>query len=112
MKSAVTRVSGPAPAAKCDANLNAAHVPAALIGKKTTFEEPPPGEGFTTVTDAVLALATSVERMLAVSRDLLINVVVRTLPFHFTTAPETNPVPLTVSVNPAEPGLMASGNSG
>ena len=38
--------------------------------------------------------------------------VARALPFQFTIEPETNPVPFTVSVNPAAPGLIASGTRG
>ncbi len=48
----------------------------------------------------------------AVNRDLLTKVVARALPFQFTTEPETTPEPFTVSVNPAPPGLVASGNRG
>ena len=83
-----------------------------MIRRKAGFEVPPPGVGLTTVTEAVPALAMSVARMGAVSREPLTKVVVRGLPFHFTTAPETKPVPFTVSANPAEPGLTASGTSG
>jgi hypothetical protein len=50
--------------------------------------------------------------MAAVNFDLLTKVVARTLPFHFTTEPEANPVPFMVSVNPAELGLIASGTKG
>src|SRR6516225_4441397 len=80
--------------------------------KSTTFEVPPPGLGFTTVTKAVPALATSEARILAFSREGLTKVVARALPFHFTTDAETNPVPLTVRLNPAPPGVMASGTRG
>jgi hypothetical protein len=66
----------------------------------------------TTVTEAVVGLVMSAERIFAVKRELLTKVVVLALPFHFTTAPETNLVPFTVSVNPAAPGLIASGSSG
>ena len=50
--------------------------------------------------------------MLAVSLVLLTNVVVRELPFHFTTEVETNPVPFTVRVKPALPGATLAGTSG
>jgi len=82
-----------------------------VISKKTKFEVPP-GLGLTTFTQAVPALAMSVARMLAFNRELLAKVVARLLPFHFTTEPETNPVPFTVRVNPAAPGLIASGRRG
>jgi len=48
----------------------------------------------------------------AVNCDPPTNVVVRGLPFHFTTAPETNPVPLTVSVKAGLPGATLVGTSG
>jgi hypothetical protein len=83
-----------------------------VLVKKTTLELPPPGLGFTTVTKAVLALAMSEARMLAVNCELLTKVVARSLPFQFTTDPDTKPVPFTVSVNPAPPGAIASGTKG
>ena len=60
----------------------------------------------------MLALARSEARTVAFNCDLLTNFVVCTLPFHFTTEPETKPVPFTVRVNPAAPGLIASGSRG
>ena len=80
--------------------------------KKTTFEVPPPGLGFTTVTEAVPVCAMSEERILAFSREGFTNVVARGLPFHSTTEAESNPVPFTVRLNPAPPGLVASGTRG
>src|SRR5437899_12936992 len=50
---------------------------ASLIGKKIVLEMPPPGLGLTAVTEAVLALATSEARMLAVNREPLTKVVER-----------------------------------
>ena len=83
-----------------------------MISRKVTFEIPPPGVGFTTVTEAVLAAAISEARMLARNCEAFTKVVTRAWPFHFTTEPETNPVPCTVSVNPAPPGITASGTRG
>jgi hypothetical protein len=83
-----------------------------VIGKKTMFDVPPPGLGFTTVTEAVLAMAMSDTRMLTVNCELFTKVVARALPFQFTTDPETKPVPFTVRVNPAPPGATASGTRG
>ena len=83
-----------------------------VIGKKTALDSPPPGLGFTTVTEAVLAIAMSEARMLAVNSEPLTKVVARGLPFQFTSAPETNPVPFTVRVNPGPPGAVAAGTSG
>jgi hypothetical protein len=50
--------------------------------------------------------------MFAVSFDVLTNVVGLALPSQCTTDPDTKPVPFTVNVNPAPPGLTASGISG
>src|SRR5271157_3024054 len=76
---------------------NAAEEVGKVASNETMFEAPPPGPGLTTVTEAVFGVATSEAGMAAVSRDLLTKVVVRELPFHFTVAPCTKPVPLTVS---------------
>ena len=62
---------------------------------------PPPGAGFTTVTEAVPAVATSVDWIDAVNCVLLTKVVARGDPFHWTLKPFTKLLPLTVSVNPA-----------
>src|SRR4030095_14014808 len=83
-----------------------------VIGKKTTFEVPPPGLGLNTVTEAVLAVAMSEAKMLAVNCELLTKVVVRSLPFQFTTEPGTKPVPFTIRLNSGPPGATASGTSG
>src|SRR6516164_5104467 len=50
--------------------------------------------------------------MLAVNCELVTSVVARLLPFHFTTEPETSPEPFTVRLNPAPPGVLASGTNG
>jgi hypothetical protein len=73
---------------------------------------PPPGLGFTTVTEAVLAAAMSEAGTLAVNCEWLTKVVASELSFQFTTAPETKPVPFTVRVNPFPPGAVASGARG
>jgi hypothetical protein len=51
-----------------------------------------------TLTEAVSALAMSEAGTLAVNREPLTKVVASGLPFHFTTEPETNPVPFTVRI--------------
>src|SRR5215469_8631576 len=94
-----------------DGAITAAKVVERVTSKKTVFEAAP-AMGLTTATEAVPALATSEAKIVAVSRDLLTNVVARALLFHFTTDPDTNPVPFTVSVNPAAPGRVASGLKG
>jgi hypothetical protein len=83
-----------------------------VTSRKSVLEAPPLGLGLNTVTEAVLAVPMSEERMLAVNCELLTNVVVRALPFQFTTDRDTKPVPFTVSVNPAPPGATASGTRG
>jgi hypothetical protein len=80
--------------------------------KYATLEIPPPGAGFVTVIEAVVAEAVSEAEMLAVTCDSLTSLVGRGLPFQFTTEPETKPVPLTVSVNPGPPGTVADGTNG
>jgi hypothetical protein len=77
--------------------------------KYITFEVPPPGAGFVTVTEAVPALVISEAEIAAVICKLLMKVVVRGLPFQFAVELETNPVPLIVRVNPALPGAALVG---
>ena len=62
-----------------------------------------------TVTVAEPALATALAATGAVNCVALTNVVVSAVEFHCTTAPETNPVPLTVSVKPAWPAAAELG---
>jgi hypothetical protein len=81
-----------------------------VTSKNTPFEVLPLGS--TTVTEAVLALAISVAKILAFNCERFTKVVVRGLPFHFTTEPEINPVPFTVSVKPTPPGVAVSGIKG
>jgi hypothetical protein len=72
-------------------------------------EVPPPGAGFVTVTLKVPAVAMSPARIAAVTCVEFTNVVVLATPLKFTVAPVTNPVPLTVSVNPAPPAIALVG---
>ena len=83
-----------------------------LIGKETTPEVPPPGPGLTTVTNAVPTWALSEAGMAARNCEPLTIVVTRGLPFHVTTEPGTNPVPLTVSVKSGPPGMVQVGTRG
>jgi hypothetical protein len=73
------------------------------------FEVPPPGAGFTTVTDAVPAVATFAAGTIAVSCVDETNVVVRDDPFHLTVEVETKLVPFTVKVNWALPAMVELG---
>lgn len=77
----------------------------------SAFDVPPPGVGFTTVTAAVPAAATSAAVMDAVNCVALTNVVVRALPFHCTADVLMKLVPFTVSVNAAPPTGPVAGTS-
>jgi hypothetical protein len=72
-----------------------------LIVKVRTLEVPPPGAGLNTVTWAVPADAMSVAGIAAINWIEDTYFVVRFDPFHCTTEPLTNPLPLTVSVKAA-----------
>jgi hypothetical protein len=88
------------------------NVVGAETAKYRTFELPPPGGGFDTVMEAVLAVAMFEAGTVAVNCELLTNVVVSAVPFHSTTDPETNPVPFTVSLKLWPPGAVAVGTRG
>src|SRR5438093_630351 len=75
------------------------------------FDAPPPGVGFSTVTLAVPAVATSVAEIAAVSCVADTTVVVRAAPFQRTTEPPTKFVPVTVSVNADPPATTEAGLS-
>src|SRR5215467_12666828 len=111
LKSPTATDWGPVPLPRSD-GFNETEEVDRVTSKKTTFEAPPPGAGLTTVTAAVLALATSAARMVAVSLELLTNEVTRGLVFQFTTEPGTKPVPFTVNVKPLAPGTTAVGTNG
>src|SRR5580700_7817196 len=81
-------------------------------GKNTTLETPPTGVGFTTVTEAVSFVATSLALIVALSWLLETTRVVRALPFQWTVEWGTNPVPLTVKVNAWWPGATVAGTRG
>src|SRR6516225_3625815 len=82
------------------------------MGRKTTFEVPPPCLGLTTVMETVSLSGCA--PTVAFSWELLTNVAVSGLPFQFTSEPDTKPVPFTVSMKgePPGPGATASGTSG
>ena len=83
-----------------------------LTGSKTTFDDPPPGVGLVAVTDAVAAVAMFAAGTVAVNCEALTKLVASGVSFQFTVAPETKPVPLTVSVKSGPPGATADGTSG
>src|ERR1700733_57874 len=112
LKSPTVTELGFDPAPKVDGALSAIEELEGVTSKNITFDAPPPGLGFTTVTEAVLAAAMSEAGTLAVNCESLTRVVASELWFQFTTAPETKPVPCTASVNPAPPGAVASGTRG
>jgi len=82
-----------------------------LMVKVRAPDDPPPGEGFTTVIESVPAVAMLLAEIAAVNRVLLTKLVARALPFHCTTEPERKFVPVTVSVNAVPPGVALEGES-
>jgi hypothetical protein len=73
------------------------------------FDVPPPGLGFTTVTDAVPGVAILAAGTGAVSCVDETNVVVSAVPFQFTVEVETKFVPFTVKVNCKPPAVAQVG---
>ena len=80
--------------------------------KNSTFDMTLSGSVFTTVMEAVVALAISWLGTTAVTWVLLITLVPSGLRFHSTTAVDKNPLPLTVRVKPGPPGAAVIGTSG
>jgi hypothetical protein len=85
-----------------------------LMVNVTAFDVPPPGAGFTTVTEAVPVFATRAAVTVAVSCVEETNVVARAVPFQLTVEQEleavpTKPVPFTVKVNPPLPAIVDVG---
>src|SRR5450755_766328 len=95
-------------------SLRAKNVPVLdlVTSNNTGTEVPPPGAGLVTVTTAVFAVAMKDDEMGAVNCWALTRVVARALPFHLITAPVAKPVPLTVRVNAAPPGVATVGLRG
>jgi hypothetical protein len=77
----------------------------------TAFDVPPPGAGFTTVTEAVPGDATSAAVTVAVSCVEETKAVVSAVPFQRTVEPETKLVPFTVRVSPPQPAGYEPGFS-
>jgi hypothetical protein len=77
----------------------------------TAVDVAPQGLGFTTVTEAVPAVAIREAGTVAVSCVDETNVVVSAVPFHFTVEVETKFVPFTVKVNCGPPGVAQVGLS-
>ena len=75
------------------------------------LDVPPPGVGFTTVTEAVPEVAMRAAVTVAVSWVEETNVVASAFPFHFTVDVETKFVPFTVNVNCAPPAVAQVGLS-
>jgi hypothetical protein len=111
VRSAIRADEGSVPTANVVA-LNESVLRADAIGNTAGFDTPPPGAGLLTVIVAVFATATSVAEIDAVNCEAVTKVVVRGLPFQLTTEPETNPVPLTVRLNPELPGATVVGTKG
>jgi len=81
----------------------------AIVNVTAGVEDPPPGEGLTTVIDAAPAVAIRAAGTVAVSCVEETNVVARGVPFQFTVAAETNFVPFTVKVNCGPPAVAQVG---
>jgi hypothetical protein len=81
----------------------------AAIVNVCALDVPPPGPGFTTVTDAVPGVAIRAAVTVAVSCVDETNVVVSAVPFQFTVEVETKFVPVTVKVNCAPPAVAQVG---
>ena len=81
----------------------------AAIVNVCALDVPPPGPGFTTVIDAVPAMATREAGTVTVSCVEEEDVGVRLVPPNITTEPETKLVPVTVKVKLALPGLTQFG---
>jgi len=80
-----------------------------LIVSVCAFEVPPPGAGFTTVMDAVPAVAISPAVIMAVTVVLDTKVVLRAEPLKSTVDDALKFVPVTVSVNCAPPAIVEVG---
>ena len=98
-----------APPAVVDEGLRLVTVGAGLLTVKLTAVETTP-PGFSTVTAYVPAVAISPKVIAAVNCVPLTKVVVRFVPFHLTTAPETKLFPLTVSVKANPPAVAEAGD--
>src|ERR1039458_6500335 len=75
LKSPTATDIGSVPAPKADGALSAIEELEGVTSKNITFDVPPPGLGFTTVTEAVLAAAMSEAGTLAVNCEWLTKVV-------------------------------------
>ena len=82
-----------------------------LTVKGAEFEVPPPGPGLTTFMLAVLATATSLAKIDAVSCVLFTNVVERSEPFQRTTEVERKFEPFTVKESDWPPDITAEGDN-
>src|SRR6266567_3962442 len=82
-----------------------------LMVKAILPEVPPPGAGLNTITWAVPATAMSAVLMAACSCVPLTYVVVRLVPFQYTTEPFINPFPFTVRVKAPVPAVADEGDN-
>jgi hypothetical protein len=105
------KVNAAPPAVALDGDREVIEGAGLLMAKVTAPEVPPPGVGFETVTLVVPVLDISVAGTCAVICVALTNVVVSAVPFQLTVAPETNPVPVAVSVKAAPPTVVLVGET-
>ena len=80
-----------------------------VILNTAPLDEPPPGDGFTTVTFAVPAELMSAAVIVAVNCVAFTKLVVRLLAFHCTTLVGTKLLPFTVNVKPVPPAVAEVG---
>src|ERR1019366_8782098 len=108
------KVKAPAPAVAEEGDsvgIVGAGLAAALMVKPELPEVPPPGAGLNTVTWAVPAVPMSEALIAAVTCVPLTYVVVRFVPFQFTTEPLTNPLPFTVRAKAPAPAVAQEGDN-
>jgi len=82
-----------------------------LLRDKITPDLPPPGAGLATATDPRPIAATNASGTEPVSSVELTKVVLKEVPFQTIVEADTNPVPLTMSVTPVDPGFMLTGDT-
>src|ERR1700733_7260289 len=83
--------------------------PAPVIAKSIALETPPPGAGLVTVTATLPLKARLAAGISAVNCVALTNVVTAADPLNVTAEAATKLVPFTVSVKPAPPAALLSG---
>jgi hypothetical protein len=105
------RVNAAPPAVALEGESEVAVGSGFLMVNVRAFDVPPPGVGFTTVTNAVPPVAMSLAGTEVVNFVPLTYFVVSPFPFHCTVEVETKFVPFTVRVNACPPAVALEGES-